>query len=235
MKAIPQFDLAVGNDLAASLGVLAHKLFGDVAGEDAPNARQLALVERALAAAAAAEARLAEQSRRISFLEGLSRTDELTGLLNRRGFLEELRRAVARARRNGETGVIVYGDIDRFKEINDTYGHACGDAVLCEVGRILTASVREIDFVARLGGDEFAVLLSHSNWRNGRKRARTLQVALDRIACTFGGQRIEARMSLGAEPYGVDDEPEGLLTRADADMYANKRRRSAPVLCSAAE
>ncbi len=235
MKAIPHFDLPAGADLAASLGVMAHRLLDEIAAEDLPDARHRAIVERALAVAAAAEERLATQSRRIAQLEGLSRTDELTGLLNRRGFLGELRRAVARARRTGETGVVIYGDIDQFKEVNDRYGHAAGDEALRQAGQLIAGAVREIDAVARLGGDEFAILLADTSWRNGRKRTRALQGMLDRIACDFSGVRIEARMSLGAASYGAEDDPEALLERADADMYGNKRRRTGPALCSAAE
>lgn len=232
IKEMPRLDLAVGADLAASVGVLAHRLFEEAHGDDA---QDRGLVERALAVAAAAEARVAEQNRRIAFLESLSRTDELTGLLNRRGFLDELRRTIARARRSGETGVVIYADIDRFKEINDLHGHAAGDAVLREVGRVLAASVRETDTVARLGGDEFAMLLAPSSLPNGRKRARALQATLDGIACAFDGDPIEAQVSLGAVRYGGGDDPADLLVRADADMYANKRRRAGVVLSSAAE
>jgi diguanylate cyclase (GGDEF)-like protein len=235
MKPIPQLDFSPGVDLAASIGGLAHRLFDDLTSADLPDPRHRALVERALAVATAAEERLAEQSRRIAFLEGLSRTDELTGLLNRRGFLDELRRAIARARRTGEAGVVIYGDIDRFKEINDLYGHACGDAVLREAARTVAGAVREIDTVARLGGDEFAILLAHTSARHGRKRARALQGLVDRITCDFGGHRVTARMSLGTEPYSADDEAEPLLSRADTDMYCNKRRRSGVALASAAE
>jgi diguanylate cyclase (GGDEF)-like protein len=235
MKPIPQLDFSTGVDLAASIGVLAHRLLDDLTDDDIPDARHRALVERALAVAAAAEERIAAQSRRIAFLEGLSRTDELTGLLNRRGFLNELRRAIARARRHGETGIVIYGDIDRFKEINDRYGHACGDAVLREVGRVLAGAVREVDVVARLGGDEFAILLAQTSWRDGCKRSRALQGALDRIACDFDGHKVTACMSLGIEPYGAQDEAEALLVRADTDMYCNKRRRAGLALCSAAE
>ncbi len=235
MKVIPQSDPSAGADLAASLGLIAHRLLDELAVEDLPDARHRALLEHALAVAAAAEERLAAQSRRIAQLESLSRTDELTGLLNRRGFLDELRRAVARGRRNGETGVVIYGDIDRFKEINDRYGHACGDEMLRAAGRMLAGSVREVDVVARLGGDEFAILLTQTSWRDGRRRARALQDTLDGLACEFAGRRVEARMSLGAEPYGAEDDAASLLDRADTDMYCNKRRRAGVALCSAAE
>src|SRR3546814_1418393 len=81
----------------------------------------------------------------------------MTGLLNRRGFGLELSRALARARRQNESGLLVMCDLDNFKAINDTYGHPAGDAILRAVGKALKRNTRESDYVARVGGDEFAV------------------------------------------------------------------------------
>jgi len=193
-------------------------------------AHQRAQLEHALAVAAAAEERIAEQNRRIAFLESLSRTDELTGLLNRRGFVEELRRALALARRSGETGVLIFGDIDGFKKINDVYGHGAGDDVLRRLGRAIAAEVREGDAVARLGGDEFVVLLARTGLRDGSKRARLLQRGLDRLEYPCGAASIRVGVSLGVEPYGPHDDPDDLLARADMAMYCNKRRKASTQL-----
>ena len=92
-------------------------------------------------------------------LERLLRHDPLTGLANRFSFNERLELAIARSHRAYRSIALLYLDIDRFKSINDTLGHAAGDAVLCEFARRLRDSVREVDLVARLGGDEFVVLL----------------------------------------------------------------------------
>jgi diguanylate cyclase (GGDEF)-like protein len=194
-----------------------------------------ALLDHALAVAADAEARLAEQNARIAFLEGLSRTDELTGLLNRRGFEDELKRALARARRSGETGVLIACDVDGFKRINDAHGHAAGDDVLRRLARTIAASVREIDAVARLGGDEFAVLLAATDLRNGSKRARTLQHTLGALEHVWEGQSLRVGVSLGVEPYGPNDDGTDLMARSDMAMYCDKRRKVTAALRSAAE
>jgi diguanylate cyclase (GGDEF)-like protein len=110
------------------------------------------------------EESLNQQNDRIGYLERLAMTDSMTGILNRRGFQAEMQRVLASARRFRETGVLAYIDLDEFKPINDTYGHACGDEVLCHVARLLERMTRGMDYVARLGGDEFAVLLVRTNW-----------------------------------------------------------------------
>jgi len=230
MKHVPHIETPATSNLVVNLGLMAERLVGDMTGTGPADARNRALLERALAVAAAAEQKLVEQNKRIAFLESLSRTDELTGLLNRRGFVEELRRSLARARRSGEAGVVIFCDVDAFKSINDTYGHAAGDEVLRAIGQTIIASVREIDTVARLGGDEFAVLLANTNRRDGAKRARMLQRELDRAIHAIGDDLIRVGVSLGIEPYGPHDEIEDLLARADMEMYCNKRRKAANTL-----
>jgi len=230
MKHLPHIEMPTSSHQVVNLGLMAEQLVGDMTNAGSTDARNRALLERALAVAAAAEQKLAEQNKRIAFLESLSRTDELTGLLNRRGFVEELRRALARARRNGEAGVVIFCDVDAFKSINDSFGHAAGDAVLRGIGQTIAASVREIDAVARLGGDEFAVLLTNTNRRDGAKRARMLQRELDRAAHSIDDDLIRVGVSLGIEAYGPHDEIEDLLVRADMEMYCNKRRKAANTL-----
>ncbi|RYY69703.1 MAG: sensor domain-containing diguanylate cyclase, partial [Comamonadaceae bacterium] len=92
-------------------------------------------------------------------LDAMARTDLLTGLPNRRHFDERLAEAAARSRRTGSALAVLYLDVDRFKSINDTHGHAAGDDVLCILAQRLRACLRETDLVARHAGDEFAILL----------------------------------------------------------------------------
>jgi predicted signal transduction protein with EAL and GGDEF domain len=96
-------------------------------------------------------------------LQELATTDSLTGLPNRTLFADRLEQALAQARREGRTVSLLYLDLDRFKNINDSLGHHCGDQVLVEVGRRLLGAVRAGDTVARLSGDEFALLLLSTN------------------------------------------------------------------------
>jgi diguanylate cyclase (GGDEF)-like protein len=194
------------------------------------------LVEKALQAAVEIEQRLVDQSQRIAYLENLSRTDELTGLLNRRGFEESFRRTLVAAGRYGDAGVLIACDLDNFKEVNDRYGHAAGDEVLRQVGWLLKTHTRETDFLARVGGDEFAVILVQTGWRNGLKRAQSLSRALNRLTVKFENETITISTSIGVEQFGPNDsDADALIARADMAMYCNKRRRAAITLVRAAE
>lgn len=213
-------------ELMDLIGVIATRLLANMPDtQNGTDMRREALLERALMYAAQAEQQIASQNERIEYLQGLSLTDEITGLINRRGFTEQLRRALANSRRYGHTGVLIYCDLDNFKSINDTYGHCGGDAVLQHVAEVSLASLREIDTVARVGGDEFAMLIAQTRWSDGAKRSDTLQWSLESIPCNFQGQEIYVKVSLGLEPYGPKDRPEDLLRRADMAMYNEKRTR----------
>lgn len=220
-------------DLMAKVGAIAHQLFKDLPNE--VDDQQKTLLKRALLYAAETEQRMADQMERIALLENLSFTDPLTGLLNRRGFTNHLGVVLARARRYGEVGVIAYCDLDNFKAVNDSYGHATGDDILKCAADTLSMSVREIDVVGRLGGDEFAIILVNTNWKDGLKRVRTLQWHLDNASVTYMDHQIPIKLSLGAEPYGPHDSEEELIRRSDMAMYYNKRRKHAGLFQTAAE
>jgi diguanylate cyclase (GGDEF)-like protein len=173
------------------------------------------------------EHKLAEQSHRIQFLECLSVTDELTGLYNRRGFVEVINRTLAMARRYNESGMLAYLDLDDFKAVNDTFGHAAGDAVLTHVAKILLQSTRSTDFLCRIGGDEFAVVFVRADQSVVRERAEALRDQLNSASVSVGNAQILIRASLGLEPYGPDTTREELLRRADERMYLDKRGKTA--------
>ena len=182
--------------------------------------------EEALTAAIDAERRLAEQDKRVEVLERLARTDELTALLNRRGFHAELRRAVSAAGRYDERGVLIYVDLDGFKPINDTYGHAAGDEVLRRVADTLRDHIRDTDSVGRMGGDEFCVLLTRTSWKDGLAKAKDLERSLNNTFVGWRGRMIAVRASLGVHAYGSKDDSADLLDRVDDAMYATKRLRA---------
>jgi len=198
----------------------------EFAGGD-PVAQLRSLLERAKAAVATAEQRLAEQNRRIAELEALSLTDELTGLFNRRGFDCMFGRTLKASQRDGHEGVVLYIDLDGFKAINDTYGHHAGDAVLARVGTVLTEHVRADDIVARLGGDEFAVILTRTRPEDARPRIATLESLLDNLPVRLGAGEIQVHASVGASPYRSGETPDAVLARADRAMYRAKRVRHA--------
>jgi diguanylate cyclase (GGDEF)-like protein len=149
--------------------------------------------------------------------------DSLTGLPNRQLFADRLEQALRRARRNNSGVGLLYIDLDHFKALNDTHGHAHGDRVLLETALRLKACVRESDTVARLGGDEFVIVLSDLP---GAADARS--VAEKVLEALYDPQEGGGKMFLGAS-VGVacypahGDDQDSLLARADAAMYAAKR------------
>jgi diguanylate cyclase (GGDEF)-like protein len=180
----------------------------------------------------------AEQQR--GQLDVLAHVDPLTGLENRRRFGERIAGAVRSALVTGRPVVVAFVDLDRFKAVNDTLGHAAGDELLRGVADRLRAAVRDGDCVARLGGDEFAVLVTDPAVQPGPLVDRLQQVLLDPF--TLGGTVVTASASTGAvrgEPQRmladlpaeldhdarVEAVVEALLGAADAEMYAVKRAR----------
>lgn len=181
------------------------------------------LVNQALTFAKQTEARIAELNARIRQLEALTQTDELTGLLNRRGFGEIVSRNLQSAARYEETGLLAYIDLNGFKEVNDRFGHNSGDEVLRAVGSYLAKSIRSTDYAARLGGDEFAILFVRAEHKRARERARELARGISEIEVACNGTIISVSASLGLAAYNGDTEAESLIERADRAMYADKQ------------
>ncbi|WP_295454289.1 diguanylate cyclase [uncultured Thiodictyon sp.] len=153
----------------------------------------------------------------------LAHRDSLTGVANRRLFREQLDRAVAEAGRSGERLAVLFLDLDGFKGINDTRGHAAGDRVLCQVAARLLEVVRRPDTVARLGGDEFAVLLRGVSENSGvlELGERLLAAICAPIELPDGPVGIGASIGISLFPeHGPDGA--ALLRRADEAMYAVK-------------
>ena len=148
--------------------------------------------------------------------------DQLTGLPNRHLFLDRLESArVRHERRPGRGTAVLFLDLDRFKDVNDTYGHLVGDAVLREVARRLQAAVRATDTVGRLGGDEFAVVCEDVGAEGAAVVARRILTALERPVVVDGhehGVGVSVGVAL-APPYPFDE----VLRRADEAMYAAKQ------------
>lgn len=173
-----------------------------------------------------ARRRVDEQQRHIEILSRLSATDPATGLLNTRGLHLVLRRILARAKRDETGGALIVIDLDGFKAINDSYGHAAGDEVLISVARFLIRAVREGDEVARLGGDEFAILMPGVGRREADLRAEMLSTSLNGLVVPWEGRAIQVRGSVGGACYGPDDDMETIYRRADEDMYRQKNDRT---------
>ncbi|MGA3352863.1 MAG: GGDEF domain-containing protein [Acidimicrobiales bacterium] len=160
-------------------------------------------------------------------LRHLATHDALTDLPNRAFFRDRLDHALKMTRRRQEELVVLVLDVDRFKDINDTYGHMAGDDVLREVAQRLAGATRDGDSIARLGGDEFAILLPGASETEGSKVAERVSDCLSEPIVT-GASAIKVYISAGLAVFpreGTDAET--LFRRADAAMYVAKREHSA--------
>lgn len=161
----------------------------------------------------------------------LANEDDLTGLFNRRRFIEELTHEIADANRSGIGGVVVMLGLDRFKEINDSLGNAAGDALLIRVGEVLRAQLRGTDRLARLGGDEFALLLPRCALTEARLAAQRVIFALGEGApVNIAGHEHLLGASAGLVSFGgATQSADELLVAADLAMNRGKRRGSGRV------
>jgi diguanylate cyclase (GGDEF)-like protein/PAS domain S-box-containing protein len=156
-------------------------------------------------------------------LQELADRDPLTGLLNRRRLEEQLQHQLARCARHGDEAALLIIDLDGFKAVNDTHGHATGDVVLREVAAALSRRARDSDTLARLGGDEFAVILVGVTDKQAGIVAASLSAAADAQGDAHG-----VTASVGITLLTATDTVDGALARADAAMYAAKRARELP-------
>lgn len=184
-------------------------------------------VQDILAFVAEKEQSLNDLRGRVAELERLLETDELTGLLNRRGFEAAARRTLAGASRYRETGVLALIDLDGFKRVNDDHGHAAGDAALRLVGNILSENVRATDYAARLSGDEFAILWVRALPSALPQRIQTLKQRLDTAVLEWGDGTIPLKASVGTVTYDSTSPLDVLQRQADQAMYREKRARRA--------
>jgi diguanylate cyclase (GGDEF)-like protein/PAS domain S-box-containing protein len=153
-----------------------------------------------------------------------SRTDPLTGLLNRRAFLEEAARRIARLRRAATSACLIFVDLDNFKLVNDRHGHSAGDEVLIEISRILGDHSRSSDIVARLGGDELVLWLDGIGYTTAVDRAAAIVARCRSLAHLSGDPARPVGASLGLAIFDpkTPETPEELILRADKAMYAVK-------------
>lgn len=153
-------------------------------------------------------------------LQRLANTDALTGLLNRRAWDEALSLEHERLQRWGEGHAVIALDLDHFKKINDTHGHAAGDAVIKAVGGLLARSFRKLDSVARLGGEEFSVLLPHTPAAEAAVLAESLRAAIEALRIPCGELELRITASVGVAHSSEANDVQAL---SDARSYAAKR------------
>jgi diguanylate cyclase (GGDEF)-like protein len=165
--------------------------------------------------------RLRDRERR---LHEAARTDPLTGVANRRRFLEVFTREFERARRYGTALACVILDLDHFKKINDQFGHIVGDRVLVAAAQAFKASLRATDTIARWGGEEFVVLLPQTDVAGAEAVAERCRQSLEEVVLAAGGERISVTVSVGVAgyPQPAFDSPDALLKSADDALYRAK-------------
>ncbi len=166
-------------------------------------------------------------------LETLSITDSLTDLYNRKKLDDILADQLARFKRNQRSFAILMLDIDRFKKLNDTYGHLAGDQVLASVARTLFSSIRNIDFAARYGGEEFVIVLPETTLSAARDMAERIRIQVHGATYQFNDQSIAVTLSIGvANSHSSDESADAVLARADQMLYEAKRSGRDRVHCT---
>jgi diguanylate cyclase (GGDEF)-like protein len=163
-------------------------------------------------------------------LRDLAYHDSLTGLCNHRYFHDQLRSEFERARRYGRNLSVIMLDVNRFKEVNDRFGHLAGDELLSFLGRLLAENVRTSDIAARYGGDEFALILPETDAEAARAIAMKIREIVSKRRVWGAGLLVDVALEVST---GVATYPDGaasseeLLARADRALYASRERRRA--------
>jgi diguanylate cyclase (GGDEF)-like protein len=178
-------------------------------------ARLSAEVERLRAMVARLEARVAT-------LDGLAHQDSLIAIPNRRGFMRELDRLIARVQRYEGTAAMLFVDLDGLKMINDSFGHRAGDEALIEVAGLLAKGIRRSDVVARIGGDEFGILLERADESSAEETAARLTNLIGDCEFSHDGDALPLRVAIGIAMIEAGDTAEQVMARADAEMYRRK-------------
>jgi diguanylate cyclase (GGDEF)-like protein len=170
-----------------------------------------------------------ERQRLLQEMHRRSLTDDLTGVLNRRGFEEQMERELKLARRRNRSLVLMFMDVDHFKGINDQYGHGAGDRALCEMAELLIKTFRTSDIIARLGGDEFVVVPLDSEVQNvAIPEERLMKRLAERNATT--SRPYTLRVTVGIAEFNPSEPCTlwELVSRADRQMYARKPAHAPP-------
>jgi diguanylate cyclase (GGDEF)-like protein len=158
-------------------------------------------------------------------LRQLSITDELTQAYNRRYLIEVARKVLAGAKRYGDSFAIIIFDIDDFKRVNDTYGHAAGDQVLRVLSEICMTHIRDSDTFARYGGEEFVILVPRCCPTDIVKFAERIRVKLSEARIQYGQMDIQVTVSMGAGIFdGTTPDLDTILSRADTALYTAKKQ-----------
>lgn len=164
----------------------------------------------------------ADLMQRLESAQLLADEDPLVPLLNRRAFVRELKKTIAYFSRYGGQGAMVYFDVNNFKAVNDTHGHAAGDAVLSHLADLVRKNIRLSDFAGRLGGDEFGVVLVQADENSAAVKAGSLGTLLATTPCSWKDKVIRAEIAKGFCVFDGTANAAAIMDTADREMYAAK-------------
>lgn len=179
-----------------------------------------------------AQSKILELEDKLAKMSKLAHEDPLTGIFNRRGCQAALARELSHCRRHNIALSLALIDIDDFKRINDTYGHATGDAALVQFAKRINASLRAADIFARVGGEEFLLILSGTDIRQAECTMERLQQTLSSAVLRVGAEDLSLTFSVGVAQLKPGDTAEALTDRADSAARAAKKRGKNCVVCS---
>jgi diguanylate cyclase (GGDEF)-like protein len=166
--------------------------------------------------------KVARLQERVEQLDQLAHQDSLINLPNRRGFMRELERLIARVDRYGINAAMLFVDLDGLKMINDTFGHRAGDEALIQVAELLAKGVRHSDVVARIGGDEFGILLESSDEPAAQETAARLIEQISGCEFLHDGEALPLSVAIGVGMIDALDTADAVMERADEAMYRRK-------------
>lgn len=199
-------------DAASVLGIPAHEL--------TPKVREA--ITRLMEEVDRVRQELDESRQRIEYLEQLADQDTLAPVSNRRAFVRELSRILSYSERYGTPSSVIYFDLNGLKRINDTLGHAAGDAAILKVAKILAGNVRESDVVGRLGGDEFGVMLAHADETAATRKAEQLAAQIADDPLDWEGAPVDLQVAFGVHTIRGGGDASEALAAADRAMYTHK-------------
>jgi len=178
--------------------------------------------ERLIEEISSLRGKVARLQERVEQLDQLAHQDSLINLPNRRGFMRELERLIARVDRYGINAAMLFVDVDGLKMINDTLGHRAGDEALIQVAALLAKGVRHSDVVARIGGDEFGILLESSDETDSHETAARLIQQISACEVLHDGEALPLGVAIGVGMIDALDTAVAVMERVDEAMYRRK-------------